>query len=129
MDWVSPITLFPYLLLYLRFRNPLQRKVCPTQQVVRNTNPPEELEPQFKVITQLLSLTWKLIIAAAGQGASVIFLELGYRNRYNLIDRPSGSLNFCEINKGLWFWHNWNIFYQFTKPFIKFELLPGAAQW
>ena len=25
----------------------------------------------------------------------------GYRNRYNLIERPSGSSNFYEINKGL----------------------------
>ena len=29
----------------------------------------------------------------------------GYRNRYNLIDWPSVNYNFCEINKGLWFWH------------------------
>ena len=25
----------------------------------------------------------------------------GYKNRYNIVDRPSGSFNFCEINKGL----------------------------
>ena len=28
-------------------------------------------------------------------------LKQGYRNRYNLIDRPSGSCNFCEIYKGV----------------------------
>ena len=27
--------------------------------------------------------------------------QQGYRNRYNLIDRPSGSCKFCEINKDL----------------------------
>ena len=47
---------------------------------------------------------------------------------YNPIDRPSGSLIVCEINKCLWFWYNWMIFFQFTKPFIEFELLPGAAK-
>ena len=26
--------------------------------------------------------------------------DQGSRNRYNLIDGPSGSCNFCEINKG-----------------------------
>ena len=47
--------------------------------------------------------------------------DQGYRNRYNHIDKPSGSCNLCEINKYLWFLHIWKIFYQVTKPFQKFE--------
>ena len=45
----------------------------------------------------------------------------GYRNKYNLMKRPSGS---CD--KGLWFWTIWKIFYHFKKPFQEFELLPGV---
>ena len=29
----------------------------------------------------------------------------GYRNRYNINDRLSGSCNFFEMNKGLGIWH------------------------
>ena len=41
----------------------------------------------------------------------------------------SGSWKFFEINKDPWFWHIWNMCYQFTKPFHEFEVLLGAAQW
>ena len=39
----------------------------------------------------------------------------GNRNRYNLIYRPSGNCNFCEINKALK-----DFFDQFTKSFNEF---------
>ena len=43
--------------------------------------------------------------------------DQGYRNRYNLIDIPSGC-NFCEIKKGLWFLHNLkDIFINSLNPF------------
>ena len=32
--------------------------------------------------------------------ASIISDDQGYINRYNIIDKPSGSCNFCGINKG-----------------------------
>jgi hypothetical protein len=54
----------------------------------------------------------------ATAAAVVLPEDQGYRNRYNLIDRPSGNGNFGEKNKGLW---KILFFYQFTKPFQQFE--------
>ena len=44
----------------------------------------------------------------------------GYRNRYNLIDRPSGSCSFCEIDKDSMILAH----LKFTKHFHEFELMP-----
>ena len=35
----------------------------------------------------------------------------GYINRHNILDWPIGSCNFCELIKGLWFWHIWKVFF------------------
>ena len=59
-------------------------------------------------------------------------LSQGYRNRYNLIDEPSVSCNFCEMDKKLSGFGTSiyvNDFYQFNKTIQEFEFLPGAAQW
>ena len=46
----------------------------------------------------------------SGVNAVMFYLKVpigqGYINRYNLIDRSSGSYSFCEINKGLLFWNS-----------------------
>ena len=45
----------------------------------------------------------------------------------NFTDSACSNCNFCEINKGLWFWHIWKFFFQPAKLFQEFELLPGVV--
>ena len=82
-----------------------------------------------------------------GKKGSLIDYFVGERSRYLLFSlclliilakaietgillyiRPSGSYNYREINKGLWFWHI-SYSYQFTRPFHEFELLSGAEHY
>ena len=49
----------------------------------------------------------------------------GYRNRYNLIDRPNGSCSFCEIDKDSMILAH----LKFTKHFHEFELMPKLENW
>ena len=55
---------------------------------------------------------------------SIMSDDQGYINRYDIIDRPSGSCNIGGINKCCWFWRTWKNLYQFTKPFPRIDTWP-----
>ena len=50
----------------------------------------------------------------------------GYRNRYNLIDRPNGSCNYCEQTKFFLILAHLKHLHKFPKLFLEFEQWPGA---
>ena len=79
--------------------------------------------PQNEQIFCLISPLWSKM----GQ-INIKVKHQGYRNRYNLIDRPNGSSNFCEQTKVFYFiFAHLKDLYKFTKLFLEFEQWPGAA--
>ena len=74
------------------------------------------------------SLSWLVDKIASFSSIIIIFFQ-GYRNRNNLMGRPSGSYNLCEkTQRSLIFGPSERFFFQFTKPFHEFELLSGASK-
>ena len=59
---------------------------------------------------------------------SISIKSQGYRNRYSLIDKPSGSCSFREKIWPLIFTTSEIFFFQFTKHLHEIELLSGAAK-
>jgi hypothetical protein len=67
------------------------------------------------------SLSW-LVDKIASFSSIIITFFQGYRNRNNLIGRPSGSYNFCGKTKRSLILVHLKDFYQFTKSCHEFEL-------